>query len=295
MVMDFKVGEGFRIEGARATLDLTQQPDDVVRATFEEAKAVGVERGLWMPGAGALMVASETPSGLRGQLLSTLAHGTSLYVAAINGVNAERDKKHQIPTLQPGEYRERAEDWLTDELVSTAKYLPISPDKPCIVIPRLTHPLTHVEIVNAWTAAAHGRLYPWSNRMNFLQNWTANQLSGFDSTVNPDEVTFQIIPTAYDEAREGTVDQQLDAFNALQKVSASIGVTALFDGAVLARRYMYQDNYSWQESYVRGINLEPVKSDGYDFVPRALVLDDGYAYVNDAYVLNSDAGRLVVR
>jgi hypothetical protein len=314
--MDFKIGEGFRVEGVDASLNLADQTDDVIRAAYEEARAVGEAKGLWTPAdAGSVAVGAEVaaPTGTpedeaheeeqsaerplnRDYLLATAVDGAKLYIATIAGINAGRGRKDKIPTLKPEEYREQAEDWLTDRRKLTALKLPATALRPRIITPRLNRAITREENVEAWKAAAGGNLWSWRGRMKFLDQWTENELSGFEPALE-DETPFMILPTAYDARREGNVDTQTGALNQLQQQYSEIDVATVFDGVLLARRYMGQDR-NWQDSYVRAINLEPKKVGlvvPHRCVPYAHVYGDGDAGVDYSSVRRGDAARLRVR
>ena len=310
--MDFKIGEGFRVEGTEASVALADQSDDVVKAAYEEAQRVGAARGLWTPAnSGSLVVAAEVESpaataesasneeetvSIREQLLLTAVEGAKLYIGAIRGINASRGRKDRIPVLKPGDYRERAEDWLTQNRETAAQQLPATEDRPRLLVPRLNRSITHEENVESWKAAAGGNLWAWRGRMKFLSQWTENELSGYEPELD-EQTPFMILPTAYDKAREGTLSKQTEALEPLQTDYPEIDVSAIFDGVVLARRYMSQTR-RWQDSYVRAINLEPKKADldvPYRCVPSADVDDVGRAFVDRSRVGLDGAARLRVR
>lgn len=283
-----ELGNGVEINFGKLT-------NDQLQAARGEVEAAGVERGLWVPeGVGSLATAEtvEAPN-LRTQLLDSVEAGARYFNGAVNFINAGRRKKNQIQVIEPGEYRERAQDWLTDERVVAASQLPATEDRPRLIIPRLSSPITTQEIVSSWGEASDHGLYSWSGRMKFLGNWTADQLSGFDpEQVDADRLT--VIPTAYDENREGTVAEQTTNLEALQTEFPELDVATIFEGSLLARRYIGK-NRSWEDIYVRGINLDPAKVDRFDFVPDAGVGDLGGAYVSGSDVDDDYAARLRVR
>lgn len=291
--MDFKIGEGFRMEADQASVDLAQQSNDVVKAAFEEAQRVGVERGLWVPaGAGSLAVATqaESPSA-RDKLLATAEEGGSLYNTVISGINEKRRKIYRIPVLKPGEYREQAEDWLTDELIAVSALLPETTDRPLLIIPSLSHPVSREETVEAISSASDRGLWPRSERMEFLSHFIADELSGFD----PYYEGFQIVPTAYDASREGTVYEQNAGLAKLNReVINKIYVSPILMTAVIGYRYkgMYSD---WRDTFTRAIDLEPTSVDRSDCVPQAYVDGEGHCNVYGSNVQVSDAARLLVK
>lgn len=287
------LGNGVEINLGK--IDYNLASDAELQAAREGIDAVGEARGLWIPeGAGALVVATEVDAAaLRSQLLDSVVEGATLFNGAVEAINGSRKKRDQIPVTQAGEYREQAEDWLTEDRVKAAAQLPVADNRPRLVIPRLSQPISHQGVVDSWQAAANGRLWAWSGRMDFLSNWTADQLSGHDPE-QADEDRLEVVATAYDADRQGTVAQQKAGLEALQTEFPELDVATIFDGSVLARRYMNQGR-DWRDSYVRGITLKPAEVVRFGFVPNASVHDDGGAYVRDSYVDGDYAARLRVR
>lgn len=269
--------------------------DVQLQAARTELNEAGEARGLWVPeGAGQIAVVQTIDiEAERARLLGTVEEGANLFNGAISAINEGRKKKDHIPVVAPGEYRERAEDWLTDSRVQASTQLPEAANRSRTIIPRLNRAITHEENVGSWKSAAGGRLYSWAGRMSFLSNWTADQLSGFDPELS-DAERLEVIATAYDQAREGSVAKQKADLETLQETHPEIDAAPIFDGSVLARRHLGKDR-NWKDSYVRGITLEPAKVDGNDYVPSARVNVDGYAYVRDSYVVSDNAARLRVR
>jgi hypothetical protein len=298
--MKFQIGgNSVQIEGV-AQLAVNTLSDDEIEEGRAAFTAAGVARGLWPAQvAGSLAVAAEqeTPTlNLRDQLLDTVTEGAQLYVGAIKELNKDRPRRHQISTLEPEEYRERAEDWLSDTHITASTHLPATDERPLLIVPRLTQPITRQETVASWQSAADGKLWPWQGRTAFLEHWTPDQLSGFnpEAVADADHEAFAVIPTAYDTDREGTVKEQHVNLTELQKEVPELQVAAIFDGALLARRYMGQPR-NWQDSYVRAIDLAPTWAVRGGFVPNADMNNDGYASVFDSYVRYDDAARLLAR
>lgn len=225
------LGNGVEINFGKLT-------DEQLQAARAEVEAAGNERGLWVPeGAGQIAVAQTVDiEAERARLLDTVEVGAGLFNDTIDEINSGRSKKQQIPVFAPGLYREQAEDWLTDERVVAATNLPETADRRPAVFPKLNRPISTEETVTSWDRASNRGLYPWSGRMKFLSNWTADQLSGYDPELE-DADRFAIAPTAYDVDREGTVAQQKANLEILQQESPEIGVTPIFEGSLLARRY----------------------------------------------------------
>lgn len=282
------LGNGVEINFGKLT-------DEQLQAARVEVEAAGNERGLWVPeGAGQIAVAQTVDiEAERARLLDTVEIGAGLFNDTIDEINSGRSKKQQIPVFAPGLYREQAEDWLTDERVVAATQLPETANRRRTVFPKLNRPISTEETVTSWDRASDRGLYPWSGRMKFLSNWTADQLSGYDPELD-DADRFAITPTAYDADREGTVAQQKTSLEALQQEFPEIGVTPIFEGSLLARRYKGQSR-TWKYSYVRGIDLKPAKVDVSDYVPRARVFVDGFARVNGSRVRYGGAARLQMR
>lgn len=282
------LGNGVEINFGKLT-------DEQLQAARVEVETAGVERGLWVPeGAGQIAVAQTVDiEAERARLLDTVEVGAGLFNDTIDEINSGRSKKQQIPVFAPGLYREQAEDWLTDERVVAAANLPETANRRRTVFPKLNRPISTEETVTSWDKASDRGLYPWSGRMKFLNNWTADQLSGYDPELDEaDRLT--VIPTAYDTEREGTVKQQTAALEELQKEFPELDVTTIFEGSLLARRYKGQSR-TWKDSYVRGVTLKPAKVDVDGDVPRADVRDDGDADVDASDVQYDDAARLQVR
>lgn len=282
------LGNGVEINFGKLT-------DEQLQAARAEVEAAGNERGLKAPeGAGQIAVAQTVDiEAERARLLDTVEIGADLFNDTIDEINSGRSKKQQIPVFAPGLYREQAEDWLTDERVVASTLLPETVNHRRTVFPKLNRPISTEETVTSWDRASDRRLYPWSGRMKFLSNWTADQLSGYDPELE-DADRFAITPTAYDADREGTVAQQKANLEILQQETPEIGVTPIFEGSLLGRRYKGQSR-TWRDSYVRGIDLKPAKVDVYDCVPDAYVYDGGLAYVDGSRVRYAAAARLQVR
>ncbi len=293
--MDFTLGKGFEIKGGVASVPADELLDHEVTGALDELKAEAEARGLWVPeGAGQIAVAQTVDiAAERARLLGTVEVGAGLFNDTIDEINSSRRKKEQIPVFAPGLYRERAEDWLTDERVTAAAQLPETDQRRRTVFPKLNRPVSTEETVTSWDKASDHGLYPWSDRMKFLANWTDDQLSGYDPEAG-DADRFAITPTAYDADREGTVAQQKATLEALQQDNPEIGVTPIFEGSLLARRYKGQSR-TWKDSYVKGIDLKPARVGVFGCVPSARVRDDGDADVYDSYVQNGNAARLQVR
>ncbi len=292
--MQFGV-ENLTVTNGVASVDLAKLDEAQFTAAIDELRVAGEANGLWLPAAaGELVVATtvDAPS-VRDQLLATAGAGAQLYVDVVEGINQKRSKKTRIPVFHPVEYVERAADWLSDNRASAASQLPVTEDRPRLLIPRLNRAITTEENVTAWAGASDSGLWSWPKRMEFLSNWTDNELSGFDPSIE-DEFTFEVLPTAYDEDREGTVADQKTALEALQADYPEINAASIFNGVVLARRYKGKPRV-WNDSYVRGITLEPAKVDGYDYVPGAYVDRGGHASVDDSDVQPDNAARLRLR
>ncbi len=290
--MDFGV-ENLTVTNGVASVDLSKLDDAQLVAARAELDAAEEARGLALAAAagGLVGVAVGTPF-VRDQLLSTAEAGSQLYIDVINGINQKRNKRTSIPVLTADEYAEQASDWLTASRVDATTALPATDNRPLILVPRLNRAITTEENLEAWSAASdRGH---WSGRTDFLRNWSANQLSGFDPS-QEDEVTFAIVPTAYDLERQGVVVEQTKALEAMQATRPEVGVTPIFVGAILARRYKGRGRI-WRDSYVKDITLTPAKVGSNACVPVAYVYGDGTARVDAALARDAGAAaRLQVR
>lgn len=294
--MEFTVGKGFETRDGVASVPADELPDHEITGAINELLAVAEERGLWVPeGAGQIAVAGVVDIAFeRARLLNTVKAGASLFNDAIDEINSGRRKKEQIPVFAPGLYREQAEDWLTDERVVASSLLPETANRRLMVFPKLNRPISTKETVTSWANASERGLYRWIGRMKFLANWTDDQLSGYDPEAG-DADRFAIIPTAYDADRKGTVSKQKANLEALQQDNPEIGVTPIFEGSLLARRYKGQSRISG-DSWVRSIDLKPARVNYVDDnVPCACVYDVGHADVIESYVKYESATRLQVR
>lgn len=281
--------------GNGVELNFAKLTDEQLNAARAEVEAAGAERGLWVPeGAGQIAVAQTVDiEAERARLLGTVEVGAGLFNDTIDEINSGRRKKDQIPVFAPGLYREQAEDWLTDERVTAAAQLPETDQRRRTVFPKLNRPVSTEETVTTWANVSDRGLYGWSGRMKFLANWTADQLSGYNPELD-DADRFAIIPTAYDADREGTVAQQKANLETLQEEFPELDVTTIFEGSLLARKYKGQSR-TWEDSYVRGVDLTPAKVVVRDYVPSAYVLGDGGPVVIVSGVQDEGAARLQVR
>lgn len=291
--MDFELNKGFRADGTRASLDLALQPDEVVLAALSEARAVAQQRQLIAPEAGsvATTTAAEAAPDFRERLLGTVAEGAKMYRAVVENINASRKVKNRIPVLTDEEYQTAAESWLTPERLAAAAELPQTQEKPLLIIPKLNRPISHEEILTAYESAADSGLYKWGGQLDFLKKFPVDKLSGYDAA--EEGQAFVIVPTAYDQRREGTVREQNARLNKLRASHPTIEVAPILYGAVVAERYKAQAR-RWQDSYVRDISLEPQRLYGRGFVVDANVCDDGKAGVDGSLLGRDFAARLLV-
>lgn len=305
MGIQFEVGAGFELNGTQGSVDVGLIPEDALLAAKGEIDARAEALGLWVPaGAGSLAVARagvKAPDTVRQELLDGVEEGAKLYRGYVASINKDRARGKKIPVLKVGEYVEQAEPWLDANpgVVIAAAQLPAAADRPRLLVPRLNRAITAAEGVNGLAVAAGGKLWSWAGRMDFLSNWSDNQLSGFEEAVAEAEQTpYEVIPTAYDKAREGSVEKQKIGLTALQSAHPQIDVAVLPHSAVLARRYMGKPR-QWQDSYVRAIHLHdpdnPAKVVRLGCVPFAEVSVDGDAVVRGSSVHNGNAARLLAR
>jgi hypothetical protein len=297
--MRLTADKDFTIERVQIDVNLREQPESAIRAIHEEALQAGMELGLWAPGGldalGEQTAAKLGTLSLREQLLSTAEEGAQLYEEAITGINKTRAEADRIPLLRTEDYVERAEDWLTPERERAAAFLLASHKAPRLLVPRLTHPITGKENVEAWHAAmGEANLGLNVREEQVLDNWTADELSGFDPELE-EETPFEILPTAHDAGISGSPDDQKAALEALRGTHPRLDIASIFNGALLVRW-----SPTWHSTSVRAINLQPkqVKAHG-DYVTPSASISEGdggdYAYIGVQGSVSHQAARLVVR
>lgn len=280
-------------------IDLSKQPDLVMGETPHEAPPFNLRQGLLVPevageDATAIDEPLEPDANLREQLLGSLEVGARLYGSVIAGINARRGRKaEKLPTLSLDEYQELATHWLTDRRLVAAENLPATKRRPRLLVPRLNRAITTEENLKAWGKNADKGVYTWRHRLKFIAHWTANDLSGFDPEL-AQETPFEIIPTAYDTAREGTVAHQNRNLEKLTFRYPELGIAPIFAGVVLAR-YFKGHARDWEDTLVKDIKLRPAQVEGVNYVPCAGVDISGKAGIFDSYVGRIGAARLIVR
>jgi hypothetical protein len=234
---------------------------------------------------------------MRAELLDTVTEGAKLYIATVESINAKRSHpKTHISYLHPDIYRKVAEYWLTDERLAAALVLPVDDDRPRLMVPRLTHPVTIEENRHlAWKPVAPRGLWSWGGREKFLHTWTHDEFSGFKADWQKQmELPFEILPTAYDADREGNITQQTEILQDLQNQHPMIETAPLWAGAVLARRYA-EVPPDLRDTFVRITTFETSNPDRDHCVAYAYVdPDDKDVVISDSYTPPRYAARLRV-
>jgi hypothetical protein len=138
-------------------------------------------------------------------------------------------------------------------------------------------PRSHQDLIDAWQVVAkkYGvQLSQWNQRLEFLQQWDPNVLSGFDP--NGADVRFALVYRGYNAANEGTVKEQHVALGNLRSNHLGSLINPLFldEGAQRAFNLSGASDLFYA-SYVRLITADPAKDTlfGGD-VPRAFAFVD---------------------
>ncbi len=152
--MDFKITEGFRVEGATASVPIAELANDEVTAALEELSSVAEARGLWVPAtAGSLAlegarsdtttttpeITPEAPVISREGLLSTLDTALTTFSSQVDVVNGERSKvkgrkkPEQLKAVDQDVIRAEVEALVSDpatiaELQAQADYFTANPE-----------------------------------------------------------------------------------------------------------------------------------------------------------------------
>jgi hypothetical protein len=282
--------------GNGVELNFAKLSDEQLTAARAEVEAAGVERGLWVPeGAGEIAVvqAVEVSEDVRAQILA----GAEVDIEHTNRVfeiiNCTRRKKDRFDIVPAGEQRERLEDQLTDRALEAAGQLHTTEDRPLMPVPALPGPITAEELVTAVDKSSKRGIYGWAGRLQFLNRFPIDALTGYDAE-RAESGAMTLIETGYDASGQGTRKQQLDDLQTDQQRFPEIGTAPILATASLGQRYDGQPD-SWQDTYTRAIEVDPVRLGGFDYVVRAGVYEDGSSDVNVSDVQNEYAARRQVR
>lgn len=288
------LGNGIEIDFGK--VDFTPASDEELRAARDRVDAAGEARGLWVPEAAGQLVVAKTvdvPADLRGQLLASATVDVNHTNQVFEIINSGRRKNQRFDITPAGEQRERLEDQLTEEALEAVAQLSASEDRQPMVIPPLPGAITAGELVTAIDKSSKHGIYGWSGRLSFLKKFPIDALTGYDEQ-RAESGALTVVSTKYDPLLQGTVDQQRKALEEAQQDYPQLGVAPILTTASLAQRYNGQPN-SWQDTYTRTIEVDPVNLGDFDHVVYADVLDRGYAGVDGSRVDNDGAARRQVR
>lgn len=282
--------------GNGVELNFTKLSDEQLAAARAEVEAAGVERGLWVPeGAGEIAVvqAVEVSEDVRAQILAGAEADIEHTNRVLEIINGTRRKKDRFDIIPAGEQRERLEDQLTDRALEAAGQLHTTEDRPLMVVPALPDAITAEELVTAVDKSSKRGIYGWAGRLQFLNRFPIDALTGYDEQ-RAESGAMTLIETGYDASGQGTRKQQLEDLQTDQERFPEIGTAPILATASLGQRYDGQPA-TWQDTYTRAIEVDPVRPDGIDFVVHAYVSEDGHSYVFDSYVQAGFAARRQVR
>ena len=294
--MDFTVGKGFEIKGGVASVPATELSDTEAIKNFEELKAEVEARGLWVPeGAGQIAVeqAVEAPEDLRSQLLANAESDVLHTNRVFEIINSTRRKNKRFNIIPAGQQRERLEDQLTDEALKATGQLFATEDRPLMVVPALSDAITAEELVTAIDKSSKRGIYTWAGRLPFLGKFPIDVLTGYDEE-RAESGAMTLVETGYDTSRQGTVHQQVADLKQVQKSFPQVGTAPILATASLGQRYIGQPD-SWQDTYTRAIEADPVRRGGFGFVVCAGVYGGGRSDVYDSRVHGGIVSRRQVR
>ena len=294
--MDFTLGKGFEIKGGVASVPAAELSDVEAMSSFEELKAEVEARGLWVPeGAGQIAVAEavEAPVDLRTQILTRTESDVAYTNRVFLIINEGRRKKDILPITSIMDHREMIEDQLTDEALEAASQLYATKDRPLMVVPPLPRPITAEELVTAIDKSSKRGIYALAGRLPFLAKFPIDVLTGYDEE-RAESGAMTLVETGYDTSRQGTVREQLADLKDVQKSFPVVGTAPILATASLSQRYNGQPD-SWQDTYTRAIEADPVRPGDFDFVVLAGVGEGGDSYVDASSVQYESVSRRQVR
>ena len=198
----------------------------------------------------------------------------------------------------PGESYERLQDQLRQPAgqaalaAANAGRLYVTPERPLMVVPPLSGPITAKELETAISKSSKCGMWSWPGRLAFLRNFPINDLTGYNEA-DAENNTLSLLETGYDTRRQGPADWQLEGPNGLneaRRFNPRIGAAPLLATATLGQRYNGQPN-SWQDTYTRAIDVEAKRFDDFDCVVDAYVFGDGYSLLDASSVRRGAASR----
>jgi hypothetical protein len=217
----------------------------------------------------------------------------SFYSKVAEDLNDAREEQARFEVVPKKELYERAADFLTDERIEAAQQSLAYRGSPPLVLPKPNPAdgISHTEIIQAWANARYGRLNRWLGRQAFLENWSADELSGRDPSDN-EPVSFIIAEMYYDEEREGPYEEQLAGLRSVQADHSQVHSMSLFEGAILANLVKDLRRPDPHAANVYPIELNPTNKT----LPWAEVNESGYADICEASIeLETDVSRRSVR
>ena len=283
------LGNGVEINFGKLT-------DEQLQAARTEVEAAGSERGLWVPeGAGQIAVvqAVETTEDVRAQILANAEADIEHTNRVFEIINGTRRKNKRFDITPAGEQREHLEDQLTDEAIAATGWLHTSEDRPLMVVPALPDAITAEELVNAVDKSSKRGIYGWDGRLPFLAKFPINALTGYDEE-RAESGAMTLVETGYDAKRQGTRDQQVRQLHIVQGAAPEVETAPILATASLGQRHNGQPA-TWQDTYTRAIEVDPVRRGDFGYVVYAGVGGGGYSYVYDSSVLHGYASRRQVR
>ena len=294
--MDFTLGKGFEIKGGVASVPAAELSDAEAIRSFEELKAEVEARGLWLPeGAGHIAVEQvvEASEDLRSQLLANAEADVQHTNRVFEIINSTRRKNKRFDIIPVGQQRERLEDQLTDEALKATEQLFSTENRPLMVVPALPDAITAEELVTAIDKSSKRGIYPWAGRLPFLTKFPIDALTGYDEA-RAESGAMALVETGYDVSRQGKRDQQLRELRAVQRETPEVGTAPILATASLSQRYNGQPD-SWQDTYTRAIEADPVRLVDFVCVVLAGVSGGGGSYVDASYVQVEGVSRRQVR
>ena len=218
-------------------------------------------------------------------------------------INDSRPRRRDhLRITPPGEWRERLQDQLRQPAgqaalaAANAGRLYVTPERPLMVVPPLSGPITAKELETAISKSSRRGMWSWPGRLAFLRNFPINDLTGYNEA-DAENNTLSLLETGYDTRRQGPVDWQLKGPNGLneaRRFNPRIDVAPILATATLGQRYGGQPN-SWQDTYTRAIGMDAMRFGDFDCVVDASVYGDGDSYLGDSGVQRGLASRRQVR
>lgn len=226
---------------------------------------------------------------LRSRILATAESELEHTNRVLEVINARRNKKRRIPITPAAEYRERLEDQLTDRALESAAQLHMPEGSPLIPVAPLPVAISALELIVAIDRSSRRGLIELPGRLRFLSRFPVNALTGFDEE-RAEKGALALVETAYNPARKGTHSQQLVGLHAVQEEFPEIVAAPTLVTAILGQRHNRQPQPG-HDTTTRSIEVDPVRSNGADFVVAANIDSRGYSYIDGSSVQQECAAR----